>query len=124
MGNPVNLSNEERVRRGERIRAACTLEDKKKGGKVQGQRHAENKTGVCGRSPEQRILDGQKGGLVSGPIAAKHPNSKRALAALLQDRDHQRYAAHCSNHTRRNFFKQGCEWCETEALEGNNARQT
>ncbi len=85
-------------------------------GKRQGNLHAVNGTGVCGRTPEQMLLDGQKGGLIGGPIAAKHPNSKAALKALTQDRDHQRYASHCSNHVRLGRPKISCEFCSEESL--------
>lgn len=36
------------------------------GGKVQGERNALNKTGVCGRSKEKMIEDGRKGGATQG----------------------------------------------------------
>ncbi len=35
----------------------------------QGLKHAQNKTGVCGRSPEKILADARAGGLAQGPIA-------------------------------------------------------
>jgi hypothetical protein len=40
-------------------------EDGKKAGKISGQKHKENKTGVCGRSKEKMSEDGKKGGRIS-----------------------------------------------------------
>lgn len=39
-----------------------------KGGITSGKKHAENKTGVCGRSLEKMQEDGRKGGSIAGPL--------------------------------------------------------
>jgi hypothetical protein len=57
------------------------------------------------------IEDAKKGGLAGGYAGSQHPNSKRALAEMLQDTTHQKYASHCSNHVRRGIVKLGCEFC-------------
>src|SRR5579864_3176594 len=41
---------------------AMSKQDHAKGGRAQGQRHKENKTGVCGRSAEKMSADGRKAG--------------------------------------------------------------
>jgi hypothetical protein len=41
-------------------------EDGKKGGKITGNKNKENKTGFCGRSPEKMSEDGKKGGKIGG----------------------------------------------------------
>jgi hypothetical protein len=48
---------------------AMTLGGKKggkKGGKISGEKHKENKTGVCGQSPEKMRENGKKGGKITG----------------------------------------------------------
>lgn len=42
-----------------------------RGGKIVGKKHAENKTGVCGRSAEQMTADGKKGGIKAGKKGGK-----------------------------------------------------
>jgi len=113
------ISPKERARRSEHMRAVRATQSVgqcERGGKTRGDRHAAEGTGVCGRTEEQRFADGQKGGLIGGPIAAANPNSKAALKAMLQDRDHQRYAAHCGQHVHKNRVNPRCEFCSEQNL--------
>lgn len=109
------ISAKERARRRrhmQAVRATQSVEQCIRGGKTRGDRHAAEGTGVCGLSEEERLKASAEGGRIGGPIAAAHPNSIAALAALCQDRQHQRYASHCSAHVRRGRIKVGCEFCE------------
>jgi hypothetical protein len=47
-----------------------------KGGKISGNKHKENKTGVCGRSKEQMTEDGKKGGKIGGIKGGKIGGNK------------------------------------------------
>lgn len=97
------------------LRATQSVEQCVRGGKTRGDRHAAEGTGVCGRTAEQRFADAQKGGLAGGSKGAANPASRKALKVLTQDRKHQRYASHCSNHVRRNIVKPGCEFCSEQS---------
>jgi hypothetical protein len=108
------VSDEERARRKENmrlLRASQPRELSVRGGITQGNRHAAEKTGVCGRTPEQQFVDGQQGGLIGGFKGSQNPASKAALMAMTQDRRHQRYAAHCGMHRNRGVVKITCEFC-------------
>lgn len=119
MAGKYRISPEERSRRSEHMRAVRATQSREqcvKGGKTRGDLHAINKTGVCGRSEDQRFADAQKGGLAGGSKGAANPNSKAALKAMLQDREHQRYASHCSNHVHKNRVNPRCEFCSEQSL--------
>lgn len=47
-----------------------------KGGKISGQKHKKNKTGVCGRSKEKMTKDGRKGGKIGGAKGGKIGGNK------------------------------------------------
>jgi hypothetical protein len=114
------ISEDERQRRREQmriVRANQSPEARFRGGKTRGDRHAAEKTGVCGRSQEQMILDAKKGGLAGGYAGSQHPNSKAAWRAMLKNSDHQRAAGrvggHVSNHVNKGRFNPLCEFCLT-----------
>jgi hypothetical protein len=113
------FSEAERKRRSEQMKAVRATQSREqcvRGGKTRGDLHAINKTGVCGRSEEQRFADGQKGGLIGGPIAGANPRSREALLALCNDRQHQRYASHCGQHVKRCRPNPRCEFCSEQSL--------
>jgi general stress protein YciG len=56
----------------ENCSGVISLENCKKGGN----KHKENKTGICGRSPEKMSEDGKKGGKISGKIYGKIVGNK------------------------------------------------
>jgi hypothetical protein len=118
MSAKYRISLEERERRRKLIRAVRALQNPDvfaRGGKTRGDRHAREKTGVCGRSKEKRIEDARQGGLLGGSLGAANPASIKALFALTQDRQHQRFASHRSNHIRRGRLKPDCDFCAEES---------
>ncbi len=52
-------------------------------GTVQGRRNAEDKIGVCGRSPEQMVIDARKGGSIGGLVSgANHRKNRTGICGM------------------------------------------
>ena len=57
-----------------------SLESRKKGGHAGGSSNARNKTGFCGRTPEEMTAHGRAGGLTAGPVSGRrHADNKTGV---------------------------------------------